>query len=404
MKNNLFLTTAPHTVNWNFTYKCNLNCTHCYSRNRIDIEEMNKENKIKTALNLIKSNVFLVNLGGGEPICSPDVYDIIKIFSDNGTYISLSTNGHFINIDVANKLKEVNLTAACISLDHIDPKIHNEGRGYKNSFEEAVKAINLFTERNIKVVISTVITSKNVYSLEELIKFLIKLKCATISLRRLKVQGNAVSHSELLLNEKEEKYLYKKIQDLKNKYSNNIVVDFVYGATPIPEIDKGCSCGKTSIGIMPNGNIIPCVYNEKLSIGNILEDDLEILWENSKKLNYLRENFKCIGLLLELITYTLNPKVKVQYSLFIKNKTYLTEEISNPDDIFSIAYYNKKEYKFNFIATLVLKELEKTIGIQEIVNKIIKFYPNIDTKKLTTDINTFIKSLEEKGLLIIQND
>lgn len=45
-----------------------------------------------------------------------------------------------------------------------------------------------------------------------------------------------------------------------------------------------------------NGEIVPCVYNEKLVIGNAIDDSIEKIWINSKKLKYLRENFNCLGM------------------------------------------------------------------------------------------------------------
>lgn len=290
------LTSAPSSINWNYTYSCNLNCLHCYSRTRTDVKDMTLNDKIKVAKNLIESNVFLVNLGGGEPILIPDCYDIIDLLTRNNIYVSLSTNGSAISKPIIKKLKEVNLNAICISLDNIDPKKHNDIRGSENSFSEAIKAIKLISEENIDVMISTVITSENIDVLDEIVKFVVNLGCKGISLRKMKMQGNALKNKNLELNENQVEFLYKLIPVLKEKYSD-FIIDFGYGSKIIEGIDNGCTCGKTSIGIMPNGNLIPCVYNEKSVIGNAITDSLEDLWINSEKLKFLRENFECLGLM-----------------------------------------------------------------------------------------------------------
>ena len=38
MKNEYPLMSGPLAINWNYSYKCQLNCSHCYSRNRNEIE------------------------------------------------------------------------------------------------------------------------------------------------------------------------------------------------------------------------------------------------------------------------------------------------------------------------------------------------------------------------------
>lgn len=69
---------GPLAINWNYSYKCPLNCTHCYSRDRDEIE-LSLGDKYRVAENIINNKVFLVNIGGGEPICSEGVFDIIYL-------------------------------------------------------------------------------------------------------------------------------------------------------------------------------------------------------------------------------------------------------------------------------------------------------------------------------------
>lgn len=292
------LTSAPSTVNWNYTYKCNLNCLHCYSRTRTDIIDLSLEDKIKVANNLIDSKVFLVNLGGGEPIFIPDCYEIINLLTNNNIYVTLSTNGSAITTETLKKLKDVNINALCISLDNIEPEKHNKIRGLESSFDDAINAIKLAVKNNIDVIISTVITTQNIEVLDKIVEFTIALGCTGISLRKMKMQGNALENQTLQLNEKQVKFLYELIPSLKEKYSN-FLIDFGYGSKIIEGIDNGCTCGKTSLGIMPNGNMIPCVYNENLIIGNAVSTPIDEVWTNSNELNYLRENFECLGLMLK---------------------------------------------------------------------------------------------------------
>ena len=48
---------------------------------------------------------------------------------------------------------------------------------------------------------------------------------------------------------------------------------------------------------MTDAHVGEFVYNVTSILGNAIYDDLSDIWINSKELKYLRENFKCMGLL-----------------------------------------------------------------------------------------------------------
>ena len=64
----------------------------------------------------------------------------------------------------------------------------------------------------------------------------------------------------------------------------------------------GCGTGRLYVGLEPNGDIKPCVFfptNKDTTLGNILEDDFEHIWDNNKLLWKLRTREK-------LETYEIN--------------------------------------------------------------------------------------------------
>ena len=52
--------------------------------------------------------------------------------------------------------------------------------------------------------------------------------------------------------------------------------------------DKICSVCNSSICIAENGNVYPCIGWQSYVVGNIKEKPLKFIWENSEKLQYLR--------------------------------------------------------------------------------------------------------------------
>lgn len=286
------LTRAPQFINWNFTNKCSFNCEHCYSRNRV-IETLTLEEKMKICENIARNKVFIVNLGGGEPILDKDCYKVIEYLSNHGVRTNLSTSGWDINLNVIADLQKANLQGASISIDNIDPTIHDSFRHKEGAFNKALEAIQLFVANKIDVVVSTVITTMNFDSLEDIISLADSLGCKGIDLKRLKTMGNAADKNELILNKDQEALLYEKMKEWKAKYQ--MAVTLTYSSEAVEGIDGGCPCGKTALCILENGDVSPCVYNT-IVVGNAINDDLSELWLKNPTLTYLRDNFTCVGL------------------------------------------------------------------------------------------------------------
>lgn len=290
---NGLLLNSPMYVNWNYTYRCNFNCSHCYSRNRTDIEELSFSQKKQIANNIIRNKVFLVNLGGGEPLLCDDCFDIIQHLRSNNVQVNVSTNGWKITDDCIKRLQNVRLSGVSVSLDNICPEKHDELRNKQGSYEEACSAIQRFAKADIKVHVSTVITQDNYDGLKSLFVQCQEMGVNSIDLKRLKTMGNASGLGDKDLTTEQMLFLYQQMPQWKNDFS--MAINLVYGIKRIPGIDAGCPCGKTALAIMCNGDISPCVYNIRV-IGNALVDDIHDVWVNSEELNYLRTHFECVGL------------------------------------------------------------------------------------------------------------
>jgi len=104
MKSELVLS-APITINWAVTNRCNFGCRHCYSRDDTSIE-LDLETLCGLIKKIAEAKVFSVNFGGGEPLLRKDLCDISRHASALGLAVSMNSNGFFIDRDTAFRLKE----------------------------------------------------------------------------------------------------------------------------------------------------------------------------------------------------------------------------------------------------------------------------------------------------------
>lgn len=134
MKNrfNKFLRVA--TGNWRtaifaITNRCNCRCIMC-DMHRQTPQTMEIEN-VKRTLRFLAENHFLtVYFTGGEATLHPDILEIVSYANKLGLVTSLTTNGTS-SVSLIRNLKKAGLNVISVSLDHWDPEICKQIRGYE---------------------------------------------------------------------------------------------------------------------------------------------------------------------------------------------------------------------------------------------------------------------------------
>ena len=293
----------PLLVNWNITYHCNYHCAHCYSRSEQHIEA-NADLRRKILDKLVHYQIPFVNLGGGEPLLLPDLFDIVIAGKKKGVRFTLSTNGSLIDSALTTRIKESGLVKVEVSLDGASALSHAKLRKQEDGYKKTVKAIELLRDAQITVDISTVVNRHNFKELAEIIELARRLEVRKISFHNYKCSGNGyLNREELDLTPLEWQEFYQWILPLRDS-ENDVIIsvdDPISAALNLPKkektVIKGSSCGKLSLRLKADGEITPCGFIPK-GIGNILADDLKAVWDNSKLLLKMRNKIpqgKCVS-------------------------------------------------------------------------------------------------------------
>ncbi len=291
MKNS-FLPSAPLTINWAVTNKCNFKCSHCYSRNDPD-DELDFEVLSKCIKLAADAGVLSINFGGGEPLLRKDLLDISEFAFKSGMRVSMNSNGYMIDVKMAAALKSHGFTKIGISIDSHLPEVHDEFRGIKGSHAKAVQALDHLNKAGIETSISTVICKINHNAIEDLIDFAIEQKVKQLNFHNFKCSGLGYSNKdELDLSSDEWKEFYRKaLEEKKNVKGLDISLDdpiiALLGESKSDSMVKGSICGKLSLNIKTNGEITPCGFIP-ITIGNITKDDLKEIWKSSEVLEKMR--------------------------------------------------------------------------------------------------------------------
>ena len=100
-------------------------------------------------------------LSGGEPLMRGDIYDLCAHGTAQGLRVVLGTNGTLITPEVVRKLKAAGVARVGISLDDLDPAVHDEWRQMPGAWETSVQAMKTCQEGGLPFQIHTTVTERN---------------------------------------------------------------------------------------------------------------------------------------------------------------------------------------------------------------------------------------------------
>lgn len=159
-------------VVWAVTRACNLRCVHCYASATPGPapNELTRSEGFALLEDLKQFDVPAVLFSGGEPLVRPETLEFLSFARSVGLSCTLSTNGMLIDDAMADRLAEVGLKYAGISIDGIGEK-HNKLRGAPGAFAAAVAGIDRCRARGIRVGVRFTVHALNHTYLDEIFDF-----------------------------------------------------------------------------------------------------------------------------------------------------------------------------------------------------------------------------------------
>ncbi|MEM2466500.1 MAG: radical SAM protein [Candidatus Bathyarchaeia archaeon] len=332
-----FVPAGPFEVVWNFTYKCNLRCKHCYENAGTGKLPELSTDKAKQVIDILSkiANIGLpaLSFSGGEPLARKDFFELAAYAKKHIPYISIASNGTLLTKDNAKKVKDAGVDYVEISIDGASPAVHDEFRGVPGAFEKAIQGIKNCIEEGIDTCIATVLHRDNIDETEKILQLAKELGVRFMHFNYIPT-GRAKELVELDLTPEQRLhvlhaigkeiitlYLQAKEEEMKTGKSN-IKVDRFFSTCPqyasvtkelsqkmgykfmveahyaakkgvenVANFLGGCGAGRLYCAIEPNGDIKPCVFfptNRNTILGNILENNFEEIWDSDPLLWQLR--------------------------------------------------------------------------------------------------------------------
>lgn len=283
---------APISTYIAITGRCMYKCWHCSAKRFIAdeknyMEELSTKNVKKIINELQDLGVGIIGFTGGEPILRKDLEEIISAVDDRSISL-LFTNGFNLTFEKAKALKNAGLFGVGISIDSINEEVHDEKRGYKGAYDNAIEAIKNCKKAGLYTMAQTVCTRQmlNGGEIFELSKFLRTLNVDEVRILEPIPCGSLLEKNDEILSkgEKEElRQLHIKLNRDK-KYPKTSVFPYVESKEQF-----GCGAGVQHSYIDNKGNFLPCDFVPE-SFGNVLEEDIKDIW---RKMHEKLDKPKC---------------------------------------------------------------------------------------------------------------
>lgn len=235
----------------NITWKCNLNCEHCYVNQKESF--MDKSIFMRTLEEFSEMGGLKLMISGGEPLLHPEIWDFLKIARDFPQRVILLTNGYLINEKNSKEISK-HVDEVQISFDGLEGHIMLRKRDWR----EVLKAIKILAD-SVDISVSTMITNYN-YSEFEKMKQLLE----DAGIKKWIIDVPTV--------EKDIIPSIKKIAEIMMKYGFGELGHFS---------EADFACGAHFCSVTPEGDVTKCGFFEE-AVGNVREG-LRVCWERLKK-------------------------------------------------------------------------------------------------------------------------
>jgi AdoMet-dependent heme synthase len=289
-------TPPPRIISWNITLRCPLRCAHCY----VDAGKQEVPGVLSTeeACSVIDQICALgdpvVVLSGGEPLMRDDIFAIARYGTDQGLRMAMGTSGILIDRSTAKDIRNAGIRRVAISIDSVDPGVHDAFRGLPGAWERAVQGIRHCVEAGIGVQINTTVLSPSLRKIQDIVALGTGLGVSDYQLffPVPTGRGNAVSWLTPQIYEDLIRDVLVTWQGSDVSIRPTCAPQFRRIADTLgirnPLWGRGCIAGTGYCRIFANGDVTPCPYLPARA-GNLREQPLKKIWREAAVFSALRD-------------------------------------------------------------------------------------------------------------------
>lgn len=271
-----------------FSRACNYKCPYCYVPDTAAPQNEMTPDEIRSTLQQASElGAKKIVILGGEPLLVPHLYEMIDFINSLGMTSEVFTNGSLITPENAKRLFHAGVRVS-VKLNSLDPDIHDELTGEKDSMKTALRAIAILKDAGYgksgdsMLAASSIISSRNIDGMPSLWRWL-REENITPYFEIITPQGRLLNNRHLMVDSQKLLQVFSEIA--------SIDADFGHQWDPQPPL-VGRKCFRHSYSCLVSsvGDVMPCV-GLTVVIGNIRSKRLKDILADSGIISRLK-NFR----------------------------------------------------------------------------------------------------------------
>lgn len=278
------------------TNVCSHRCPFCYAAPKDNIKPVHPPiQQLETVVDaLAAAYVKSITLLGGDPVSYPSVVELAEYICQHGITVSIMSNTlRFPNSSDEEAAKHISAFEATIH--HYLPQKHDEFCRSTGAYNNVVNKLRRFSElgRKTGIAINVMPTTANIiYDIVEQIVVKYNVPLNYIVVQRIIPFGRASNSSEFTMMHQNVEEALTGINRVHEELGLEIMVEDPFPLCVIPERYKKymqkCEWGYTKASVDASGNLSRCGADPRYRLGNILEQPLLEIWNNSDVLKSFR--------------------------------------------------------------------------------------------------------------------
>jgi [mycofactocin precursor peptide]-tyrosine decarboxylase / 3-amino-5-[(4-hydroxyphenyl)methyl]-4,4-dimethylpyrrolidin-2-one synthase len=281
---------APITVTWEVTNRCNLRCTHCLSSSGPEADtraELTLAEAKAVVEQLAAAQVFQIHFGGGEPFVYPGFLELLRHAQAHGfCCLCISTNGALLNEARIAELEALGGIYLQLSLDGAEADACDAIRG-AGTHHKVLAALERLRGTSIVRTVNFVYCRSNAHELDAM-EALAQSYGATLRVTRLKPSGRGSEvYAALRPTQAQLAHLHGWLQARPGVLTGDTFFHLnALGGAPLGGF-AFCGAARMTCLIAPNGDVFPCAFTQSpiFRAGNLREQDFAAIWRDSAVFN-----------------------------------------------------------------------------------------------------------------------
>ena len=283
-------------LQFELTSRCNERCIHCYIPNpKKDAGGDMPIEKVKSLIDeFAEMGGLHVTLSGGEVLLHKDILPIVQYCREKDMQISILSNLVALKDEQIPVLKKANVSIIQTSLYSMDPDIHDLITTVKGSQVKTKAAIEKLVAADIPIQISCPVMKANYQGYADVLKYAQSLRCKAQTDYIMMAQSDlSTSNLANRLSLEETEALLKDIMKWDKDYKEDtlrqppLVENFKFDIERFAK-QPLCGAGLNDCCITENGDVYPCAGWQAMVCGNVYQQSLKDIWENSPQMKQVR--------------------------------------------------------------------------------------------------------------------